>query len=128
MEPTSRDVSNEIERFLEELLRKPNRAEAIPWLRESTEESYRTLGELKTNAESLNLVSDAIKAGAVEVVAVEIDTYPDGSQNTGRLIIELPEDPAARRVCLTWCNELGERLGLAPESDFGQRYTLVMLD
>lgn len=118
----------EIKRFFNELLNKPNRAEAISWLRESTEESHRTLGEFETNAQSIDLVDEAFKAGAVEVIAVEIGTYPDGSQNTGKLIIELPEDPTTRKQVLTWCNEQGERLGLDPESDFGQRYTLVMLD
>jgi hypothetical protein len=121
-------MTTEITKFLDELLRKPNHAEAIPWLKGSTAASDRTLGEIGTNEESLDLVAEAFEAGAVEVIAVEIVTYPDGSQNTGKLIVELPEDPISRERALTWCNELGKRLGLDPESDFGQRYTLVMLD
>lgn len=128
MEPNSNDMTTEITKFLDELLRKPDHADAIPWLKESTAASDRTLGEIGTSEESLDLVAEAFDAGAVEVIAVEIVTYPDGSQNTGKLVVELPEDPISRERVLTWCNELGKRLGLDPESDFGQRNTLVMLD
>ena len=128
MRPNSRVEGDEIERFLAELLSKPNRAEALSWLKGSSEDSSRTLAELGTNAESVDLVERAFEAGAVEVIAVEIETYPDGSQNTGKLVIKLPEDTTARNQVLKWCNELGEQLGLDPETDFGQQYTLVMLD
>lgn len=128
MEPDSKDVATEITKFIDELLRKPNRAEATTWLNENRGPSDRTLGELGTTKESLDLVSEVFEAGAVQVIAVEIATYPDGSQNTGKLIVELPEDPNSRKQVLKWCDEQGERLGLDRESDFGQLYTLVMLD
>ena len=118
----------EVEQFLVDLLEKPNRAEALPWLKESSEASYRTVGELKSNDESLALVNDALMAGAVEVVAVEICTYPDGSQNTGKLVIKLPDYPATRKQVLEWANQFSAALGLESENDFGQRHTLVMLD
>jgi hypothetical protein len=121
-------MTTEIAKFLEELLGKPNRAEATVWLRESRGPSDRTLGELGTTKESLDLVNEAFEAGAVQVIAVDIATYPDGSQNTGKLIVELADDPNSRERILAWCNQQGERLGLDPESDFGQRHTLVMLD
>jgi hypothetical protein len=121
-------VNDRIERFFDDLLSKPNRAEALSWLDESTDESPRTLGELETNESSIDLVNEAYKAGAVEVIAVDIETYPDGSQNTGRLVVVLPKQQAPRKETLRWCNKQSEQLGLPPEDEFGQTYALVMLD
>ena len=120
--------ASEIEQFFEELLSKPNRAEALSWLDEATDECPRTLGELETNELSFDLVNDAYKAGAIEVIAVDIQTYADGSQSTGCLVLLLPEEEARRKQTLVWCNKLSEQLGLPPEDEFGQKYTLVMLD
>jgi len=119
---------SDVERFFNDLLSKPNRAEAVSWLDASTEEAPRTLGELETNKSAIDLVHEAYEAGAIEVIAVDIETYDDGSQNTSRLVVLLPHDEAARKKTLKWCNRQSGRLGLPSEDEFGQKYTLVMLD
>ncbi len=120
--------ASDVERFFEELLSKQNHAEAVSWLHESPELCVRTLGELETNESSTDVVTEAYEAGAVEVIAVDIETYPDGSQNTGRLVVLLPKAEAQRKQTLAWCNKQSELLGLPPEDEFGQKYALVMLD
>lgn len=116
------------EEFIRGLLGRSDRAEAFSWLDESTEESYRTLGELATNEQSIDLVCAAYRAGASEVIAVEIDTYPDGGQNTGRLLVKLPDDAEKRRRVFAWCEPWADRLGFTAGEDVGQEYLFVMLD
>lgn len=116
------------EEFIKELLDNPNKAEAFSWLDESTDESYRTVGVLETNEQSIDLIDEAYKAGAVEVIAVEIETYPDGGQNTGRLVITLPEDVEARKRVFQWCEVQAQKLGFTAGEDVGQKHLFVMLD
>ncbi len=118
----------EREKFIQDLLSKPNKMEALSWLDESTDESYRTVGELQSNELSIDLIHEAYKAGAGEVIAVEIDTYPDGSQNTGQLVIVLPDAPEARSRIFNWCEQQANRLALTAGEDIGQRHLFVMLD
>ena len=114
--------------FISELLDTPNKAEALSWLEESTDESFRTVGELNSNEKSFDLIDGAYKVGAIEVWAVEIDTYPDGSQNTGKLVIRLPGGWDARRRVFEWCGERAEDLGFDRDGDVGQEYLFVMVD
>ena len=118
----------EHEKFIEKLLGKPNKAEALSWLSEASHESFRSVGELESNEVSLNLIQEIYKAGAVEVIAVEIDKYPDGGENTGKLVIEMPQQAEARKRVLEWCNKVGEDQGFDPSEDYGQRFEFVMLD
>lgn len=118
----------EDEKLIEELLAKPNKAEALSWLDESTDESYRTVGELETNEQSIDLIDQAYKAGAVEVIAVDIDEYPDGRQNTGRLVVVLPDVHELRKQVFAWCENQANRLALTAGEDVGQRHVFVMLD
>jgi hypothetical protein len=115
-------------KFIQDLLDKPNKAEALSWLEESTEESFRTVGELGSNEKSFDLIHAAYKAGALEVVAVEIDTYPNGHQNTGKLIVFLPDELEARKRVFEWCGDRAEAVGYDPEVDIGQQHLFVMLD
>jgi hypothetical protein len=114
--------------FIQGLLRKKNTAEAFSWLDEATDESSRTLGELDSNEKSIDLVAEAYRAGAVKVMAVDIDTYPDGHQNTGKLIVELPEDKSRRKAVFDWCGKQAQATGYDSEEDGGQSHLFVMLD
>ncbi|MDQ3816442.1 MAG: hypothetical protein M3362_01975 [Acidobacteriota bacterium] len=114
--------------FIRKLLDKPNKAEALSWLEESTDESFRTVGELDSNERSYDLIDEVYKAGAVEVWAVEIDTYPDGHQNTGKLVVLLPSEPKARRRVFGWCGSRAKALGFDPDEDVGQDHLFVMLN
>ena len=118
----------ERERFIREMLEKPNKAEAFSWLDECTDDSFRTVGESETNEQSIDLIHEIYKAGAVEVTAVEIDKYPDGDENTGKLVITLPDEPEKRRRVLEWCSRISQVQGFAAHEDYGQRHVFVMLD
>jgi len=116
------------ERFIAKLLKGRNKAEALSWLSAGSSESFRNLGELRSNEESVALVRDAYESGAAEVLAVEIDSYADGTQNTGKLVIVVPDDVAARRQVFEWCARQAVELGFEGDEDFGQRHLFVMLD
>ena len=59
--------------------------------------------------------------------AIEIDEYERGN-NTGKLIIELPDDAAARKRVFAWAGKIAREQGFDPEREAGQRYVFVMLD
>src|ERR1700733_2499704 len=110
------------------LLRHPTATEACRWL--TTDDGVRrTLGELNTPESSLKLVERFYRAGAVSVVATEIDRYvretlheDDVSENTGHLVIELPHDPGKRRRVLAIQGAIARRLGFDATPDEGQQY------
>ena len=116
------------EKVLKRLLDNPAKAEARDWLRASSLKSLRTLGELENTEDSLALVNEIYEAGAPEVLAVEIGSYGDGAQNTGKLLIRLPGVKKSRRKVFAWCNEQNAHEGFDPDQDFGQDYVLVGLD
>ena len=118
----------EHERFIQRLLENPNKAEAYSWLDECSDESFRNVGELESNEKSLDLIQEIYRAGAVEVIAVEIDKYPDGGENTGKLVIVMPEEPEKRKKVLEWCSKISEEQGFAAHEDYGQSHEFVMLD
>jgi|ERR1700733_472468 hypothetical protein len=113
--------------FCKKFLRDPNTKEVLGWLKGGSGEDFRSLGELATNEESIALAKEAYDAGAVEVFAVEIDEYPEG-QNTGKLVLKLPDDPEARQRVCAWCGRIAQEQGFDPEKDTGQSYLFVMLD
>lgn len=71
------------EEFARRFIGLPNPEEAFEWLKGATPEQIRTLGEDETTVASIQLVEELYAAGAVQVLAVEIDRYDDG-ENTGR--------------------------------------------
>ena len=113
--------------FSRERLEDPNskKAEALAWLENS--KGNNTLGELSTTEESVALVKEAYEAGAVEVLAIEIDQY-DEMENTGKLIVKLPREPAPRERVFRWCGNQAEAQGFDAEKDSGQTHLFIMLD
>ena len=117
--------------FIRERLEDPNskKAEALAWLKDNG--GRNTVGELPTNGESLALIQEAYQAGAKEVLAIEIDAYEEDDgvyENTGKLIVKLPEDAAARRGVFEWCGRQAEAQGFDAEEDEGQTHVFVALD
>lgn len=102
------------------------KAEALTWLASSN--GNNTLGEFLTTDESIGLIRNAYASGAEEVLAIEIDEYDDGHENTGKLLVKLPLEPAARRRVLQWCAEQAEGRGFEAEKDEGQTHAFVALD
>jgi len=110
-----------------QLLAGPAVREALAWLQETREPS-RSLGEATGQDESIRFVNELYALGAVTVHAVEIDGAPTEDQNTGKLVIELPQEQGKRDKLLDYCGELAIELGFDPEPDVGQRYLFLMLD
>lgn len=109
------------------LLQGPRAREAKSWLKERRQPS-RTLGEATGQDESIRLVDKLYSLGAVAVHAVEINGGPSEDQNTGRLVIELPQDQNMRGKVLSFCGNLASEMGFDPDQDMEQRYVLLMLD
>ena len=114
--------------FVERFLDSPNTKEALSWLRAASESDFRSVGEHETTEESIALIEEVYDAGAAEVLAVEIDEYPDEGQNTGKLVIKLPDDTNARQRVFAWVGEIAQSQGFDAEQDSGQSYLFVMLD
>ena len=109
------------------LLQGPRVREALAWLQESRQPS-RSLGEATGQDESIRLVKELYSLGAVSVHAVEIDGGAGDEQNTGRIVIELPQDRQQRENLLEFCGELARDAGFDSEFDLEQRYVLLTLD
>jgi len=110
-----------------QLLAGPAVREALAWLQETRQPS-RSLGEATSQDESIRLVKRLYALGAVTVHAAEIDGATSEDQNTGRVVIELPQEQGARGQVMEYCGELAREQGFDPEPDAGQRYLLLMLD
>lgn len=115
------------------LLEGPDVREALVWLEESREPS-RSLGAANSvpvfasQDESLDFIKKLYSLGAVAVHAVEIDGGPDEDQNSGKLVVELPQDTQCRKKLLQFSNRLARGHGFEPDPDGGQRYIFMMLD
>ena len=116
------------ERYIDSLLSLGENAEAFRWLDEASDYADRTLGEDLDNPESVTIVERGYRAGASEIVAVDIHSDANGCQNTGRLVVILPESPIQRQSVFAWANELAAMRGWDPEVDFGQARLFVWLD
>jgi hypothetical protein len=117
--------------FVVDLLEDPDskKQEALSWLKAGA--GRNTLGELLGPDGSVELVREAYETGAEEVLAIEIDEYDeeDGVHgNTGKLIIRLPPEGAARKRIFEWCTKQSEAQGFDGPADEGQTHLLVRLD
>lgn len=101
--------------------------EARKWI-ESGKPETRSLGELPFGTASMELLDEIYSVGAREVLVLGIDRYPDGAENSGRLLIRLPTDRRRRRQVFAWCREKAEEQGYDGEVDTGQSELFVMLD
>ncbi|MEY2562273.1 MAG: hypothetical protein QOH88_466 [Verrucomicrobiota bacterium] len=102
------------------------REEALSWLKAGGDRH--TLGELASSSASVRLVNAVYRAGATKVWAVDIDRYPDGSENTGKIVIELPGEPRLRSQVLAWASRKSKAKGFGEIDDEKQHYVFLMLD
>jgi hypothetical protein len=114
--------------FALQFLGSPNTRDVLKWLGESTETDFRSIGELSSTEESIAFAKEIYDAGAVEVLAVEIDDYPDEGQNTGKLLIKLPNGSEERTRVFARAGQISQTQGFDPATDSGQSYLFVMLD
>lgn len=108
-------------------LLRSRKAEALQWLRDVSDASFRNLGEMGTTEESIEYVQRLYDAGAMQVIAVEIYEYELG-QNTGHLLVQLPRDAAPRLRVFELEREQAERGGFDGVEDTGQEYLYFKLD
>jgi hypothetical protein len=101
--------------------------EVLSWLEESRQPS-RSLGEATDQDDSIRLAKELYDRGAVAVHAVEIQGEQDDDQNSGRLVVELPDDKRRRKKLFRLCGDLASETGFEPDPDVGQRFLLLMLD
>jgi hypothetical protein len=114
--------------FVKQFLGAPDTREVLEWLGSTPDSEYRSLGESGSTEDAIALAQKIYDAGAVEVLAVEIDEYEGVGQNSGRLVIKLPDQPEARRRVFAWAAANSESHGFDPYTDTGQRYLFSMLD
>ena len=105
--------------FINKFLRKPNRGEARQWLRG---DESRYIGEL-THEDSVKFVEEGYKAGATEIIAVEIE-----DETTNCLIVELPPAGPKRERVFKWNSEFAQKTGWDPYDDWGQNEFFVFFD
>jgi hypothetical protein len=113
--------------FVNRFLDSPDTAEALAWLAGATRKKPRTLGEDETTVGSIELVEELYAAEARQVLVVEIDRYDEG-ENTGKLVIELPDNAQDREMLFGIAGKIAEAQGFDAEPDNGQKYLFVMLD
>ncbi|MEZ6047047.1 MAG: hypothetical protein R3C11_15985 [Planctomycetaceae bacterium] len=116
------------DKFVDRFLGQENTEEALSWLKAGLDTDSHLLSEGWPTQESIDFIQRFYDAGAVEVLAVDIDQYEDGMENTGKLVIKLPEDPAKREAVLGLGGEIAMRNGFSQEPDQGQTYLFLMLD
>lgn len=109
------------------LLADPAKEDLFSWLKAGTKDAPRTLGELRSPAASLKLALRIYRAGPKKIWAVEIQKGAE-FQNTGRLVVVLPEAQAARAATFNVVNALSAKQGFDPTPDWGQKHALVTLD
>jgi hypothetical protein len=127
-------VSSEHDALPIKLLGHPTATEARAWL--ALEDGVsRTLGQSDSVSLCRAFVEELYAAGAIRVTATEMDRYEldelDGvtyHENTGRLVVELPVDPARRKKLFRVEAKVARGVGFDPTDDVGQRYLFLMLD
>jgi hypothetical protein len=99
-------------------------ANALKWLETSTANSTKNLGEL-SNAKSIALVTAFQNAGAVDVLAVDIDEDRKGNQHADKLVIVLPTDQKQRQAIRKMC--VRRKLVVSPENETGHSHLAIFL-
>lgn len=109
------------------LLRSRRKAEALRWLSGSRRSERRVLGEFKGAKSSLDVIKKLYAAGAVKIIAVDIQSTSTGRQRTDKLVLELPADAKMRSAIFCWCKRQGGRAGYSPEHDGGETHLYLAL-
>jgi hypothetical protein len=117
-------VSGNMDTCAKKILETRDVHEARAWLTEVSDPE-RTLGEDTDGKASRNIAEAFYKAGAKHVWVFDVN---EADQNSGRLLVELPDAPDERKATLKVCNRWATKLGFNREKDMGQHYVMVMLD
>ncbi len=115
--------ASENDEFCRERISAGTCLDAQIWLRSGNH----TLGEMN-QAESRRLLSRLARYGAVRILACQIDDYGEQGQNTGHLVIELPNEDTPRMKLLKAIARIAELRGFSGDADDGQDYAYFKLD
>jgi len=114
------------EQAIRRLLRKKDRTEALTWLKSSTANAYRNIGEL-TNEDSIKLVEALYDRGCEKVWAVEIKTYGH-VHSTDTLVLQVPTNPRKRQAIFQNLSSIPTHSGIDPVEDYRQEHLLIWFD
>ena len=90
------DAAYKIDSFCESMLATGECADAEVWI----ETNNNTLGE-HSHTNSRNLIRKLKRNGAKKIHACDIDRYDNVRQNTGHLVVELPDESLVHGPCST---------------------------
>jgi hypothetical protein len=125
--PSMRVSSADTDDLARAILARQGAHEALSWLKDdSTPEC--SLGEASTINDSIALVESLYRAGAVRVWVFDVRGSGAVGQNSGRLLVELPNDAKPRQMLLSECSKIGAEQGFSAEVDYDQQYVVLMLD
>ena len=109
--------------FCNSIMTRGKQSEVRDWIKDKNH----TLGEMDW-PRSKRLVDKLISIGCVNVYACKIDSYGDGMENTGHLVMELPANKPTRSKILKMVDKLAREQGFEGPFDNGQRFAYVNLD
>jgi hypothetical protein len=117
--PISEWEREQYNEFINKFLRKPNRGEARQWLKG---DENRWLGDM-THEDSVELIEEGYKAGAIKIIAVEI-----ADETADRLIVYVPPAGPKRQRVFEWHSIVAQKCGWDPNDDWGQNELFVFFD
>jgi len=125
---TSQEQRKELDASAGETLKEEGATEARAWLAEQADGVVFNLGKDKTKPTIEKLYQMGAKT-------VTVSGFADGGRQTATvLVIELPDDLAARKKLFAWDNETQKKLAeegdddYEPAKDVGQKYLEVNFD
>jgi len=117
------------------LLRKPNRFEALAWLRKEVGgKTNRSLGHFRNvrdgaNSQAARFVEDVYRAGATEVIVPDVYRNKAGDEFADALLVRLPKVAGKRKAVRAACAQL-ERRGLGavqPDNEIGESHLYLSM-
>ena len=110
--------------MIEEMMADPGTRDIKEWLFRESEKPI-CLGELDED-QSVDLARNGYASGVLRMWAVDIDVDED-YENTGKILVELPADPAVRKQAVAWVEAAISGTGYTFR-DEGEDIVFLMLD
>ena len=119
---TRTDPTLQNDLFCTTVMLRGRRANAMEWV-QSESHTFEEMDSTSSRALILNLV----KLGAAAIHACNIHSAADGHETSGRMVVELPGQPAARAAVLRAIRPFAKHHGYAADVDHGQRYAYARI-
>jgi hypothetical protein len=120
------EADSEHDQLIQRLLNDPEKQEVLSWLKGADD---RTIGGCKGNQDSIRFAQEIYGLGASEIFAVNIHPNQSGTgRRSGKLVVKLPNQPAARQAIFDWCERQGDSMGFTPDPDGGESHLFLLLD